>query len=106
MGIFYREKAFKAGEKIRKNDFAPSEKYACYAPGYKLYYTNILWLLTLSSLQNCTFSAQSKNVNQPIYTSLFTVVLPDIFSHQSIAQSNIAFIKPLVLFSNSSPPYF
>ena len=33
MGIFYREKAFHAGKKIRKNDFAPSEKYACYAPG-------------------------------------------------------------------------
>ena len=32
MGIFYREKAFHTGEKIRKNDFAPSEKYACYAP--------------------------------------------------------------------------
>ena len=32
MGIFYREKAFHAGKKIRKNDFAPSEKYACYAP--------------------------------------------------------------------------
>ena len=33
MGIFYREYAFHAGKKIRKNDFAPSEKYACYAPG-------------------------------------------------------------------------
>ena len=37
MGIFYWEKTFhagkKIGEKIRKNDFAPSEKYACYAPG-------------------------------------------------------------------------
>ena len=33
MGIFYREKIFHAGKKIRKNDFAPSEKYACYAPG-------------------------------------------------------------------------
>ena len=33
MGIFYREKAFHVGEKTRKNDFAPSEKYACYAPG-------------------------------------------------------------------------
>ena len=32
MAIFYREKAFHAGKKIRKNDFAPSEKYACYAP--------------------------------------------------------------------------
>ena len=28
MGIFYRGK----GEKIRENDFAPSEKYAIYAP--------------------------------------------------------------------------
>ena len=33
MGIFYREKAFHAGKQISKNDFAPSEKYACYAPG-------------------------------------------------------------------------
>ena len=32
MGIFYREKAFHAG-KNRENDFAPSEKYACYTPG-------------------------------------------------------------------------
>ena len=32
MGIFYREKTFHAGEKIRKNDFSPSEKYVCYAP--------------------------------------------------------------------------
>ena len=32
MEIFYWEKAFHAGEKIRKNDFVPSEKYACYAP--------------------------------------------------------------------------
>ena len=33
MGIFYRKKAFHAGKKIRKNDFAPSEKYSSYAPG-------------------------------------------------------------------------
>ena len=33
MWIFYREKAFYAGKKIRKNDFAPSEKYLLYAPG-------------------------------------------------------------------------
>ena len=32
MGIFYRVKAFHAGKKIRKNDFAPSEKFSCYAP--------------------------------------------------------------------------
>ena len=32
MGISYGEKAFHGGKKIRKNDFAPSEKYACYAP--------------------------------------------------------------------------
>ena len=30
MGILYREKTFHAG----KNDFAPSEKYACYAPAW------------------------------------------------------------------------
>ena len=39
MGIFYREKAFHAGKKIRKNDFAPSEKYACYAPDSRPTYT-------------------------------------------------------------------
>ena len=32
MEIFYREKAFHAGKRIRKNDFAPSEKFYCYAP--------------------------------------------------------------------------
>ena len=32
IGIFYREKAFHIGKKIRKNYFAPSEKYASYAP--------------------------------------------------------------------------
>ena len=31
-GIFYREKAFQAGKKIRKNYFAPSEKYSSYTP--------------------------------------------------------------------------
>ena len=32
-GILYRKKSFHAGKKIRKNDFAPSEKFSCYAPG-------------------------------------------------------------------------
>ena len=36
MGIFYRENAFHAGKKNRKNDFAPSEKFSCYAPGCAL----------------------------------------------------------------------
>ena len=36
MGIFYQEKTFHTGKKIRKNDFAPSEKYACYAPDEKV----------------------------------------------------------------------
>ena len=31
MGIFYQEKAFHVGKKIRKNDFAPSEKFSSYA---------------------------------------------------------------------------
>ena len=38
MGIFYREKAFHAGKKNRKNEIAPSEKYACYAPGGRLFH--------------------------------------------------------------------
>ena len=29
--IFYWEKAFHAGKKISKNNFAPSEKFSCYA---------------------------------------------------------------------------
>ena len=31
-GNFLGGKAFHAGKRIRKNDFIPSEKYACYAP--------------------------------------------------------------------------
>ena len=35
MGNFLPEKKkLNAGEKIRKNDFAPSEKYSCYAPAF------------------------------------------------------------------------
>ena len=34
MEIFYREKAFHAGKKIRKNNIAPSEKFSCYTPAY------------------------------------------------------------------------
>ena len=33
MGIFYLAKAFHAGKKIRKNDFAPSKKYSSCASG-------------------------------------------------------------------------
>ena len=36
MGIFYQEKAFHTRKKIRENDFAPSEKYTCYAPEWPL----------------------------------------------------------------------
>ena len=32
MEIFYWEKAFHAGKKFKKNDFAPSENFSCYAP--------------------------------------------------------------------------
>ena len=37
MGIFYWEKAFHTGKKIKKNDFAPFEKYSSYAPEVNLY---------------------------------------------------------------------
>ena len=44
MGIFYREKAFHAGEKkIWKNDIAPSEKCACYTPDWKDTYGRMLY---------------------------------------------------------------
>ena len=33
--IFFMEKSFHARKKIRKNDFAPLEKFSCYAPGHK-----------------------------------------------------------------------
>ena len=32
MEISYQEKAFHAGKKIWKNDFAPSENISCYTP--------------------------------------------------------------------------
>ena len=32
MGIFYRENISRREKKSGKNDFAPSENYACYAP--------------------------------------------------------------------------
>ena len=55
MGIFYQEKAFHAGKKIRKNYFAPSEKYACYTPGTNLTFEklnneNILFFLTENAI--------------------------------------------------------
>ena len=41
MGIFYREKIhFPPWKKIKKNYFAPSEKYSSYAPVWKIWYKN------------------------------------------------------------------
>ena len=45
MEIFYREKAFHAGEKIRKNDFTPSEKFSCYAPADWLKEGHMTWII-------------------------------------------------------------
>ena len=47
MGIFYWEKAFHARKKIRKNDFAPSAKYACYAPVLLTLLTTISHITTI-----------------------------------------------------------
>ena len=56
MGIFYREKAFHTGnKKIRKNDFAPSEKYACYAPVWPL----MTWRSAGSSLNDFKLAVTS-----------------------------------------------
>ena len=46
MGIFYQEKVFHARKKIRKNDFAPSEKYSSYAHvwvGGVVHYIHNMW---------------------------------------------------------------
>ena len=42
MEIFYQKKIFHIGKKIRKNNFAPSEKFSCYAPDLHvgLFWTN------------------------------------------------------------------
>ena len=45
MEIFYWEKALHTREKIRKNDFAPSEKITCYTPGKPAWKA---WLFTLT----------------------------------------------------------
>ena len=34
MDIFYQEKPFYTRKKFKKNDFALSEKFSCYAPGH------------------------------------------------------------------------
>ena len=58
--IFYREKAFHTGIKIRKNDFAPSEIFSCYTPDWSC---EILWFVakdsgkTIISPLTDTFSA-------------------------------------------------
>ena len=39
MEIFYREKAFHAGKKIRKYDFAPLEQFSCYPPDTHFFFS-------------------------------------------------------------------
>ena len=46
MEILYREKAFHAETKIKKNDFAPSEKFSSYAPLIEL--SDLLYRVVLS----------------------------------------------------------
>ena len=41
-----RKKHFTLGKKIRKNDFAPSEKFSCYAPGGESLDRAALWMKT------------------------------------------------------------
>ena len=51
--IFYREKALHTRKKIRKNDFAPSEKFSCYAPAYRIH-----WEISMTQRKSCTLKAQ------------------------------------------------
>ena len=57
MGIFYWKKAFHAGEKMRKNDFAPSEKFSSNTPAYLAHQKNLdvlsyLWVPTTLSMNS------------------------------------------------------
>ena len=71
IGIFYREKAFHAGKKIRKKHLAPSEKYSSYAPEGHLSLTNfknatklelVCWNLHLCSVK-IKFQPQKEEID-------------------------------------------
>ena len=49
------KKAFHAGKKIKKNDFAPSEKFSCYAPELNASYF-FKCVLSCTSFQTFSFS--------------------------------------------------
>ena len=55
-GNFLPGKNISRREKIRKNDFAPSEKYACYAPDQLVY-------SVIKSIETYAYLSLSKGVN-------------------------------------------
>ena len=54
MEILDQEKAFYAGKKIRKNDFAPSEKFSCYAPACDHGQCDFISYLQFSIICHCS----------------------------------------------------
>ena len=60
MEIFYREKSISRREKIRKNDFAPSEKFSCYAPVHN--YTKFLLVVIFPDIVKNPKCIWNKNV--------------------------------------------
>ena len=83
MGIFYREKAFHVGKKIRKDDFAPSEKYACYAPvvhyilfvrwAYSVLFFHLLYHFFPLSHKMYTVREIVLSLKQTVFKSLFCI---------------------------------
>ena len=73
------KKHFTPGKKVRKNDFAPSEKFSCYAPG-------ITCLFKVTFIIHCT-SMDLDSLN--LYTSLL-LKIPD-----TVGVSDTASRKPI-----------
>ena len=91
MGIFYREKAFHAGKKIWKNDFAPSEKYACYAPGPCMMtkcYINF-WLHSFRSVYECFPSTSCYLIFQSRFISVVLLNLISILKSSEFSEFHV-----------------
>ena len=60
------KKHFTPGKKIRKNDFAPSEKFSCYAPaGVNIHVLFQANLTQYPDLQHCIHKAQQNSNDIP-----------------------------------------
>ena len=79
MEIFYQEKAFYAGKNIRKNEFAPSEKYSTYAPVWEYAWCKplILKLIMLDIIWNLYLTLQWAVILMSITANLFHGIMTE-----------------------------